>query len=277
MSVMAAAREEDGTSMTATAVAGPIVALEGIRKSYGEVEVLRGVDLTVATGQVLSIIGASGSGTSTLLRCINLHERPNAGTVRIDGRPVNYTERDGRRIPVRERDLRRLRADIGIVFQQFNLFPHLTALANVTEAPRAVLRMGRAEAESWGRELLAQVGLAEKADQRPAQLSGGQQQRVAIARALALRPRIMLFDEVTSALDPELVDEVLRVMQRLAEKGMTMLVVTHEIGFAEDVSDRVVYMDEGIVVEEGTPQEVIRHPQRGRTQAFLQRVLRRRA
>ena len=254
-----------------------LLALDQIWKSYGPLTVLRGVSLQVAAGEVVSIIGPSGSGKSTLLRCVNLLERPERGTVTLGGKLVSHRDRRGTLLPARERDLRALRAQIGMVFQQFNLFPHMTALANVTEAPRAVLGMAPREAAEWGRELLASVGLADRSDHLPAQLSGGQQQRVAIARALAVRPQIMLFDEVTSALDPELVDEVLRVMQRLAADGMTMLVVTHEIGFAEDVSSRVVFMDEGSIVEEGPAAAVIRNPQRARTRAFLQRTLRARA
>jgi polar amino acid transport system ATP-binding protein len=240
-------------------------------------DVLRGVSLRVARGEVVSIIGPSGSGKSTLLRCVNLLERPDRGTVTLAGTLVSHRQRHGQALPARERDLRAVRARIGIVFQQFNLFPHMTALANVAEAPRAVLGMRRPEAEEWAAGLLASVGLADRANHLPAQLSGGQQQRVAIARALAIRPEVMLFDEVTSALDPELVDEVLRVMQRLAGDGMTMLVVTHEIGFAEDVSRRVVFMDEGVIVEEGAAADVIRRPQRQRTQTFLQRTARQRA
>jgi polar amino acid transport system ATP-binding protein len=255
----------------------PILALHGIWKSFGETPVLRSVTLAVQAGEVVSIIGSSGSGKSTLLKCVNLLELPDRGTVAIAGEVVNQRRRGAATLPPREKDLRALRARVGIVFQHFNLFPHMTALANVMEAPRAVLGMGKGEAADWARELLVMVGLADRVDYRPSALSGGQQQRVAIARALALKPQIMLFDEVTSALDPELVDEVLRVMRGLAGKGMTMLVVTHEIAFAEEVSDRVVFMDEGAIVEEGKPREVIRNPQRARTQAFLQRITRARA
>jgi polar amino acid transport system ATP-binding protein len=255
----------------------PLLGLHGIWKSFKETAVLRNVTLHVQAGEVVSIIGASGSGKSTLLKCVNLLELPDRGTVAIAGAVVNQRRHGTGIYPPREKDLRAHRARVGIVFQHFNLFPHMTALANVMEAPRAVLRMSKAEAADWGRELLAMVGLADRADYRPAALSGGQQQRVAIARALALKPEIMLFDEVTSALDPELVDEVLKVMRGLAGKGMTMLVVTHEIAFAEEVSERVVFMDEGTIVEEGAPREVIRNPQRARTQAFLQRINRARA
>jgi polar amino acid transport system ATP-binding protein len=254
-----------------------LLGLHGIWKSFKQTAVLRNVTLNVQAGEVVSIIGASGSGKSTLLKCVNLLELPDQGTVTIAGEVVNQRHHGASVHPPREKDLRALRARVGIVFQHFNLFPHMTALANVMEAPRAVLKMGKAEAAEWARELLAMVGLADRADYRPAALSGGQQQRVAIARALALKPEIMLFDEVTSALDPELVDEVLRVMRSLASKGMTMLVVTHEIAFAEEVSERVVFMDEGTIVEEGTAREVIRNPQRARTQAFLQRINRARA
>jgi polar amino acid transport system ATP-binding protein len=255
----------------------PLLELRGIWKSFKETVVLRNVSLAVRAGEVVSIIGASGSGKSTLLKCVNLLEMPDRGTVAIDGQVVNQRHHRAGIHPPREKDLRAIRAKVGIVFQHFNLFPHMTALANVMEAPRAVLKMGKKEAADWARELLAMVGLADRCDYRPAALSGGQQQRVAIARALALKPEIMLFDEVTSALDPELVDEVLKVMRGLALNGMTMLVVTHEISFAEEVSERVVFMDEGTIIEEGKPRDVIRDPQRARTQVFLQRINRARA
>jgi polar amino acid transport system ATP-binding protein len=254
-----------------------ILSLRGLWKSYGATTVLRDLNIEVPPGEVVSIIGASGSGKSTLLRCVNLLELPDQGVVTVCGHVVDLGRGAGLRPRPREKDLRALRADVGIVFQHFNLFPHMTALENVMEGPRAVLRMGKSEAADWGRDMLAMVGLADRAGQRPAALSGGQQQRVAIARALALKPRIMLFDEVTSALDPELVDEVLAVMQRLAAEGMTMLVVTHEIAFAEDVADRVIFMDAGVIVEQGAPRDVIRNPQLARTRAFLQRILRSRA
>jgi polar amino acid transport system ATP-binding protein len=254
-----------------------MVSLRGIEKSFGSLHALRGIDLDVAPGKAVAIIGASGSGKSTLLRCVNHLEPPDRGEVWVDGRPVGKVLADGALRPASERELRRQRTGIGMVFQQFNLFPHFTALQNVIEAPMAVRGLSRGEATTLARELLASVGLADKADAYPAKLSGGQQQRVAIARALAMQPKVMLFDEVTSALDPELVDEVLRVMRQLAEGGMTMLVVTHEMSFAEDVADHVVYIDAGLIVEQGPPREVLRQPQHPRTQAFLQRLLRTRS
>jgi polar amino acid transport system ATP-binding protein len=256
--------------------ATPVVELRNISKSFGANKVLSDVSLSVAGGEVISIIGSSGSGKSTLLKCVNLLEMPDDGHVLIDGKIVNWVEKGGRRRRPRERDLRKLRTGVGMVFQQYNLFPNMTVIENVIEAPIAVLGKPKDEAIHAARGLLDMVGLAEKIQSYPAQLSGGQQQRVAIARALALKPKVMLFDEVTSALDPELVDEVLRVMQVLAAEGMTMLVVTHEIAFAEEVSDRVVFMDGGFIVEEGPPAAIIRNPQRERTQTFLQRTLRRR-
>lgn len=252
----------------------PLLELRGLRKSYGANEVLRGIDLQVTAGEVVSIIGASGSGKSTLLRCVNLLEQPDAGSILIEGRRIGVTERNGRVVPLPESKLRAHRAVVGMVFQQFNLFPHMSALANIMEAPMAVRGLSRRDAEAEARVLLETVGLASKAAAYPSELSGGQQQRVAIARALALRPRIMLFDEVTSALDPELVDEVLKVMQGLAREGMTMLVVTHEMGFAEDVADRVIFMSEGVIVEQGPPSQVLRAPEHARTRAFLSRLLR---
>jgi polar amino acid transport system ATP-binding protein len=254
--------------------AAPRLSIRGLRKAYGALEVLKGVDLDVHAGEALAVIGASGSGKSTLLRCINHLDRPDAGEVRLDGRLIGQKESGGRRVPESERELRRHRAEIGMVFQQFNLFPHMTAVENIVEGPIAVRGMARGEAVALARELLARVGLADKTESYPAQLSGGQQQRVAIARALAMRPQVMLFDEVTSALDPELVDEVLGVMRKLAADGMTMIVVTHEMGFAEDVAQRVAFMDEGIVVEDGAPRDVLRNPRHPRTQQFLKRLLR---
>ena len=239
----------------------------GLTKRFGGVVALDGVDLSVATGEVVAVIGASGSGKSTLLACLNHLDAPDAGEVWIDGSRLD--RRAG------ERALRRRRADIGMVFQHFNLFPHMSVLQNVVEAPIAVRGLPRAEAEDRARALLASVGLAEKERAFPAELSGGQQQRVAIARALAMRPKVMLFDEPTSALDPELVDEVLRVMRGLAEDGMTMIVVTHEMGFAEDVADRLVFFDAGRIVESGPPRDVLRDPTQPRTRAFLNRLLRR--
>jgi len=241
----------------------PAVEVAGLRKSFGDLEVLRGIDLTVAPGEVVCVIGPSGSGKSTLLRCMNLLERPTAGTVRVGG--ADITDRDA--------DIDAIRRGIGMVFQQFNLFPHLNALANVTIAQRRVLRRAPAEAERVARENLERVGLADKADAYPAQLSGGQQQRVAIARALAMDPSVMLFDEPTSALDPELVGDVLGVMRKLAGEGMTMVVVTHEMSFAREVADRAVFMDGGVIVEEGPAARVVGEPREERTRTFLRRVL----
>ncbi|MEU8529795.1 MULTISPECIES: amino acid ABC transporter ATP-binding protein [Streptomyces] len=239
------------------------IEIRNLRKSFGDHEVLRGIDFTVAPGEVVCVIGPSGSGKSTLLRCANLLEEPTGGTVTVDG--VDLTDPDV--------DLDAVRRRIGMVFQQFNLFPHLSVLENLTIAQRRVLGRGKAEAAAVGRENLAKVGLADRADSYPAQLSGGQQQRVAIARALSMGPALMLFDEPTSALDPELVGDVLAVMRALADEGMTMMVVTHEMGFARDVADRVVFMDDGRVVEEGSPEQVLGDPAHERTRAFLARVL----
>jgi polar amino acid transport system ATP-binding protein len=241
----------------------PMVRLEGVRKSFGDNLVLDGIDLSVASGEVLVIIGPSGSGKSTLLRCVNLLEPIQSGRIFLDGEEIT---RKGA-------DVSGVRQQIGIVFQQFNLFPHLTAIDNLTLAARRIRRMPKRDAEARARELLVMVGLEEKAHQHPHQLSGGQQQRVAIARALMMNPHVMLFDEVTSALDPELVGEVLVVMRDLARTGMTMLVVTHEMHFARDVGDRVVFMDEGRVVEEGLPADILDRPEQERTQRFLRRSL----
>ncbi len=242
---------------------GPMVRLEGVRKSFGDNLVLDGIDLSVAHGDVLVVIGPSGSGKSTLLRCVNLLEPIQSGRIFLEGEEIT---RKGT-------DVSAVRQQIGIVFQQFNLFPHLTAIDNVTLAARRIRKMSRAKADARAHELLASVGLEEKAHQHPHQLSGGQQQRVAIARALMMDPHVMLFDEVTSALDPELVGEVLVVMRDLARTGMTMLVVTHEMHFARDVGDRLVFMDEGRIVEEGRPTEILDRPQKERTQQFLRRSL----
>jgi polar amino acid transport system ATP-binding protein len=244
-----------------------------IHKRFGRLEVLKGVSLEVAAGDVMCLLGPSGSGKSTFLRCINHLEKINSGRLTVDGMLVGYRESGGKLHELRESEVSRQRAQIGMVFQQFNLFPHMTALENVIEAPMRVLKVSRAEARERALELLAQVGLADKADSYPAQLSGGQQQRVAIARALAMRPKLMLFDEPTSALDPELVGDVLDAMRRLAREGMTMIVVTHEMGFAREVADSVVFMDDGIVVEAGKPAQVLANPRHERTQAFLSKVL----
>jgi polar amino acid transport system ATP-binding protein len=250
----------------------PMVRAEGVHKRYGHDEVLKGIDLEVGPGEVLCLIGPSGSGKSTFLRCINHLETIDAGRIEVDGELVGYRERGGRLHEMHEREVCRQRAAIGMVFQRFNLFPHLTVLENVIEAPIRVGREPRAAAIERARALLARVGLAEKAAAYPSRLSGGQQQRVAIARALAMRPKLMLFDEPTSALDPELVDEVLGVMRDLADDGMTMIVVTHEMAFARDAGDRVVFMDGGVVVEAGPPQDVLVRPRHERTKAFLARV-----
>jgi polar amino acid transport system ATP-binding protein len=251
----------------------PMVVAHNVHKHYGEIEVLKGVDLEVAAGKVVCIIGASGAGKSTFLRCINHLERPDRGYVLVDGQLVGF-EKIGRRLHVtKERHLCAARAGIGMVFQRFNLFQHITVMENVTLAPTLVMKVGRKAAQERALTLLQRVGLAEKKDRYPRQLSGGEQQRVAIARALAMEPRVMLFDEATSALDPELVGEVLEVMRSLAGEGMTMIVVTHEISFAREVADEVVFMDGGVIAERGAPAEILRNPRNERTREFLTRVL----
>jgi polar amino acid transport system ATP-binding protein len=254
-------------------MAGPMVLAEAVHKSYGRLEVLRGIDLEMAPREVMCIVGPSGSGKSTFLRCINHLEKIDAGRLSVDGELVGYREHDGKIYELHEREVCRKRAEIGMVFQRFNLFPHMTALGNVVEAPTRVKGEPRPVAEERGRALLARVGLADKVDVYPNQLSGGQQQRVAIARALAMQPKLMLFDEPTSALDPELVGDVLDVMRGLAQDGMTMVVVTHEMGFAREVGDSLVFMDGGVIVEAGNPREVLANPQHERTKAFLSKVL----
>jgi len=249
-----------------------MIQLESIHKSFGDNHVLRGVSLSIDRGEVVCIIGPSGSGKSTLLRCINYLEQPEKGTIKIDGKVAYRDVVNGKIKNFPMKQIAATREKTGMVFQQFNLFPHLTALQNVMEAPRQVKHMKKSEAEQKARSLLAQVGLAEKADQHPAELSGGQQQRVAIARALAMDPEVMLFDEATSALDPELVGEVLEIMRDLALQGMTMAVVTHEMGFARQVADRVLFMDHGVIVEEGTPQQMFETPREERTRDFLRLV-----
>ncbi|MFG3520500.1 ectoine/hydroxyectoine ABC transporter ATP-binding protein EhuA [Nocardia sp. 852002-20019_SCH5090214] len=261
------------SSAVAASADVPMIRAERVCKNFGALQVLQGVSLEVARGQVMCLIGPSGSGKSTFLRCINHLERVNAGRLYVDGDLVGYRERGGKLYELRPRESARQRRDVGMVFQHFNLFPHRTALANVIEAPIHVKKLSRAKAVARARELLDRVGLADKADAYPAQLSGGQQQRVAIARALAMDPKLMLFDEPTSALDPELVGEVLTVMRELAQSGMTMVVVTHEMGFAREVADQLVFMDGGVVVEAGDPREVLANPQHERTQAFLSRIL----
>ena len=248
--------------MTGTRVADSIIRVEDLHKHFGAMHVLRGVNLEVARGEVVVIIGPSGSGKSTFLRCLNRLEEPSRGRIWLEG-----TDITARRV-----NLPRVRRQIGMVFQHFNLFPHRTALENVMEGPRTVLRVGREEARTRARQLLVKVGLADKVDVKPSALSGGQQQRVAIARALAMDPKVMLFDEVTSALDPELVGEVLTVMKQLADEGMTMLVVTHEMHFGEKVADRVVMFDEGVIIEEGPPKRVFTRADHERTRRFLSQL-----
>jgi polar amino acid transport system ATP-binding protein len=252
---------------------GPMVRAEGVHKSFGLAHILKGIDLEVNAREVFCLIGPSGSGKSTFLRCINHLEKISAGRLYVDGELVGYRQKGDRLYELKEREVAAQRRDIGMVFQRFNLFPHMTALENVMEAPLQVKRESKAVARERAQRLLDRVGLADKSAQYPAQLSGGQQQRVAIARALAMEPKLMLFDEPTSALDPELVGEVLDVMRDLAEDGMTMIVVTHEMGFAREVGDSLVFMDDGVVVESGHPREVLTNPRHERTQSFLSKVL----
>jgi polar amino acid transport system ATP-binding protein len=254
-------------------VSDRMVKAEAVHKRFGRLEVLKGIDLDVSRGEVMCVLGPSGSGKSTLLRCINHLEKINAGRLYVDGELVGYREADGKLHELREDEVARKRAAIGMVFQQFNLFPHMTALENVTLAPIRVKGVPRSDARNRAQQLLQRVGLGDKLNSYPLALSGGQQQRVAIARALAMEPKLMLFDEPTSALDPELVGDVLDAMRQLARDGMTMIVVTHEMGFAREVADRVVFMDEGIVVESGPPAEVLGSPRHERTRAFLSKVL----
>lgn len=246
---------------------------QDVHKSFGALEVLRGITLDVARGEVMCLLGPSGSGKSTFLRCINHLEKIDGGRLLVDGEFVGYRRAGSKLHELRESEVARKRAEIGMVFQNFNLFPHLTVIQNVVEAPTRVRKEPRREAAERARTLLDRVGLADKESAYPRQLSGGQQQRVAIARALAMRPKLMLFDEPTSALDPELVGEVLDVMRDLAESGMTMVVVTHEMGFAREVGDSLVFMDAGVVVESGRPKDVIDNPRQERTAAFLSKVL----
>lgn len=250
-----------------------MVRARGVRKSYGSTEVLKGIDIDVMSGDVMCIIGPSGSGKSTFLRCINHLETIDGGWLEVNGHLVGYRRKGDKLHEMRPSEVAAQRRDIGMVFQRFNLFPHMTVLQNVCHAPVLVRKESRSSARAHARELLDRVGLADKAERYPSQLSGGQQQRVAIARALAMRPPLMLFDEPTSALDPELVGEVLDVMKGLARDGMTMVVVTHEMGFAREVASSVVFMDDGVVVEAGSPDQVIGAPQHARTRAFLSKVL----
>jgi polar amino acid transport system ATP-binding protein len=250
-----------------------MVKAEGVHKRFGKLEVLKGISLEVQSGQVMCILGPSGSGKTTFIRCVNHLERINAGRLWVDGELVGYRQVGDTLHELPDREVARKRTEIGMVFQRFNLFGHMTALGNVVEAPIRVKKMSKADALDRGKVLLTRVGLSDKLDSYPAQLSGGQQQRVAIARALAMEPKLMLFDEPTSALDPELVGEVLDVMRTLAREGMTMVVVTHEIGFAREVGDVAVFMDDGVVVETGRPQEVLVNPREARTKEFLSKVL----
>jgi len=253
----------------------PLVRIVGLQKSFGSLAVLKGINLDVNAGERVSIIGPSGSGKTTLLRCINFLERPSGGEIWVDGKRVGQAQAKDRTRYLSDREMASARAEIGFVFQRFNLFPHLSALDNVTLAPKRVRKLGPADARRIGIEMLEKVGLGHKVDEFPERLSGGQQQRVAIARVLAMQPKLILFDEPTSALDPELVGEVLAVMRKLAEEGRTMMIVTHEVQFAGDVSDRVIFMDHGQIVEEGAPQKVLRQPAHERTRLFLKKILER--
>jgi polar amino acid transport system ATP-binding protein len=253
----------------------PLLRIVDLHKSFGSLEVLQGVSIDVTRGEKLSIIGPSGSGKTTLLRCVNYLEKPTSGHVYVDGTLIGEKQAGGKFVHLSDRELARERAEIGFVFQRFNLFPHLTALDNVTVAPRRVLGVAKAEAEEQALAMLTKVGLAQKADEYPERLSGGQQQRVAIARVLAMQPKLMLFDEATSALDPELIGEVLKVIRDLADEGRTMLIVTHEIQFAAEVSDRVIFMDGGNIVEEGPAEKILKAPAHERTRTFLRQILER--
>jgi len=246
---------------------------EDVHKRFGRLEVLRGVSLRVRRGEVVVIVGASGSGKTTLIRCLNHLEKVDEGRIKVNGHLIGYRERNGRLVEDRERNIARQRQEIGMVFQRFNLFPHLTALGNIIEAPIQVRGQPKAEAVATARALLTRIGLADKENAYPAQLSGGQQQRVAIARALAMRPALMLFDEPTSALDPEMIGEVLEVMKELAREGMTMIVVSHEMGFAREVADRIIMMDDGRIIEEAPPARFFTAPEQERTRAFLARII----
>lgn len=257
-----------------TSTQEPVIQALEVHKAFGELDILKGVTLEVRRGEVVVLIGASGSGKTTFIRCLNHLEDIQGGTIRVNGELMGFRERpDGTRVRDSERNIARRRRDIGMVFQRFNLFPHMTVLENIIEAPIQVLGVARAAAVEQARALLARVRLSDKAEHYPAQLSGGQQQRVAVARALAMKPQAMLFDEPTSALDPETVGEVLQVMKELAEDGMTMVVVTHEMGFAREVADRVVVLHQGELIEEGPPAQVFGNPTHPRTREFLSRVL----
>ena len=267
---------EHGSALVTEAAAQAakvVVRAAGVQKHFGRLHVLKGIDLEVSRGETVCIIGPSGSGKSTFLRCINHLEKIDGGRIEVNGHLIGYRESNGKLVEDSEKNIARQREEIGMVFQRFNLFPHKTALGNVTEAPVHVRGIGREHAEAAGRELLTRVGLSDKYDTYPGKLSGGQQQRVAIARALAMNPALMLFDEPTSALDPEVTGEVLEVMKTLAREGMTMIVVTHEMGFAREAADRVVMMDEGRIIEEGTPEHFFVAPEHERTKQFLSKIL----
>lgn len=251
----------------------PMISAQNVHKSFGQFEVLKGIDLEVQPGEVACLLGPSGSGKSTFLRCVNHLDKATAGRLYVDGELIGYREKNGILYEISEKQAAQQRSDIGMVFQSFNLFPHRTVIENIIEAPMQVKKVPEDKARKRAMELLDEVGLASKADNFPVQLSGGQQQRVAIARAVAMEPKLMLFDEPTSALDPELVGEVLRVMKDLAAQGMTMLVVTHEMGFAREVADKIFFMDGGVVLESGTPAEVLDNPQQPRTKEFLSSLL----
>ena len=251
----------------------PMISAQNVHKSFGQFEVLKGIDLEVQPGEVACLLGPSGSGKSTFLRCVNHLDKATAGRLYVDGELIGYREKNGILYEISEKQAAQQRSDIGMVFQSFNLFPHRTVIENIIEAPMQVKKVPEDKARKRAMELLDEVGLAAKADNFPVQLSGGQQQRVAIARAVAMDPKLMLFDEPTSALDPELVGEVLRVMKDLAAQGMTMLVVTHEMGFAREVADKIFFMDGGVVLESGTPAEVLENPQQPRTKEFLSSLL----
>ncbi|EJC83258.1 ABC-type polar amino acid transport system, ATPase component [Rhizobium leguminosarum bv. trifolii WSM2297] len=259
--------------MNTTATVEPLVRARNVHKSFDQLEVLKGIDLDVAPGEVVVILGPSGSGKSTFLRCINRLEAINQGSIEVDGEQIGYSFRNGKLVQLSNHAVALQRRKIGMVFQQFNLYPHMTSLQNIIEAPVGIHGESRKEATENAKRLLERVGLSAKADNYPRQLSGGQQQRVAIARALAIKPKLMLFDEPTSALDPELVGEVLATMRDLANQGLTMIVVTHEIGFAREAADRVVFMDGGKVIEQGKPENVLGNPQHPRTRSFLSRVI----
>jgi polar amino acid transport system ATP-binding protein len=261
------------TREPSTKQGGAEVRINRVTKTFGDLKVLEDIDLTVSPGEVVTLIGPSGSGKSTQLRTINHLETVDSGQVTVDGEHIGYALKGNRLVELPEREVLRRRGDVGLVFQHFNLFPHLTAVQNVAIAPTSLKLLNRADAEERARTLLARVGLAEHAEKFPRQLSGGQQQRVAIARALALQPKVLLFDEPTSALDPELVGEVLDVIRDVAATGTTLVIVTHEIGFAREVSDRIVFLDAGRVVESGTPEQILNHPEHARTRDFISRVL----